>query len=65
MVNSRVSITLVAASPGDEALVEEVFDQLRTYSMAVDGVPKRRGAAREFLTELPRTARNVRNMTSW
>src|SRR5262249_1164122 len=38
----------------DEKLVDAVFDQLTTYSMLAEGVPKVANAAAQFLTELPR-----------
>ena len=37
----------------DEQLVDELLDQLKSYSLLVDGVPKRMGSAKHLLTATP------------
>ena len=53
MPAQRRSIELVRLGLADEPLVDAMFDQLTTYSTAVDGVPKMKDGARHFLTALP------------
>lgn len=47
-------ITLRPLGIDDEGLVDAILDQLQTYSMNVDGVPKMADGARHLLTATPR-----------
>ena len=46
-------ISLLAVTSDDLREVDAIFDDLTTYSMRVDGVPKREDAASAFVTALP------------
>jgi ribosomal protein S18 acetylase RimI-like enzyme len=48
-----VSIVLKPIGIGDIALVDQILDGLREYSMRVDGVPKMTDGARHLLTAAP------------
>lgn len=46
-------LSLVLVDPDDLSEVESIFDELTTYSLRVDGVPRRDSAAKSFATGLP------------